>query len=113
MRSFKFFFIMVMALTGCATIRSINKNAFSVNFSDGVSKKEAVFLVQKDCLDNNYCRSNYVISAPKVLEDKSNSELWIVKLPPEHIIYRFTHKCWVNFYVNKSDGKILARTIDK
>lgn len=38
-------------LSGCVTVNSINRNAASINYSDGINTQEAKHIAQKYCLD--------------------------------------------------------------
>ncbi|MBF0522508.1 MAG: hypothetical protein HQL24_05560 [Candidatus Omnitrophica bacterium] len=60
-------------LAGCSTIQSINKNVSSIDFSDGISEKEAKIIAQKKMLDLE--KKGYLLSLP---EAETRKNYWKV-----------------------------------
>lgn len=56
----------VILCGGCATVNSINRNYTSVDYFDGVDRKEAEFIAQKQCLEERWCKGQMNISHPDV-----------------------------------------------
>jgi len=76
---------MVLILTGCATVGSVNRNFESVNYTDGISRPEAKFIAQKYCLDHEECSTHCIISSAYVSDDNSVPGAWRVVFDTEVI----------------------------
>ena len=66
-------FFLIGLLSGCTTITQIDKNYGMIYYKDGVSEKEAVFIAQKQCLQNSVCHGNVRISTPEI---RDNFDEW-------------------------------------
>ena len=52
---------MIFFLGGCSTAGSVRRNYSKVDYSDGISRQEALFIAQKACFDNEQCRADCVL----------------------------------------------------
>ena len=89
---------------GCVTAGSINQQYAKIKFEDGINKKEALYIAQKHCLDDEFCSKNWDISSARPYEDEARySGKWAVS---------FTYKSWsispspCVIAVNKITGKV-------
>ena len=93
-----------LLLSACATTDSINRNAKNVNTSDGISKKEAIFIAMKYGTDIQEPLDNVVFSFPTVYEQK-NQNAWQVKFPAKSIKTASSSYIVV---IDKNTGKVLS-----
>ena len=53
--------ILAILFAGCSTTGSVQGNYKKVVRSDGISRQEALFIAQKSCFDDQYCRASCVV----------------------------------------------------
>lgn len=99
-------YIFSFLLYGCATTKSINLNYAQIDFSDGISKKEAITIVQKMYVDGEVpeeARNKVSLSFPIVQYD-GRLGMWIVTLTNRHL--SLMHEYGYEVYVNAKTGAI-------
>ena len=97
-------FILVVMISDCYipySANSIKSRYARIDYSDGISKKEAVIIAQNICLEDEGCRKNYCVSCPRVYGDCRE---WIVIFYPKRITLP-----WITCaaYIDKKTGKFL------
>lgn len=60
--------VLALLVAGCSTTGSVQRNYKRVVYSDGISKQEALFIAQKACFDDQYCRTSCVVFTAYVHE---------------------------------------------
>jgi len=71
--------ILLNIISGCITADSIGRNMEKLDYSNGISKEEAIIIAQNYCLGDAACRDKCRISAPKVFEnEKWYPGQWVV-----------------------------------
>ncbi|MFH1655047.1 MAG: lipoprotein [Candidatus Omnitrophota bacterium] len=68
MRRITYLLVAAVFLSGCATISSINKNYYRINYDDGVDTNEAKVIAKKTLNGSEY-RNQYIIIFPYILDD--------------------------------------------
>ena len=66
---------------GCATTESINTNYAQIDYSDGISKKEAIAIVQKMYIDGDIpkeVQSKVGLNYPDASLHKQTNEWWVL-----------------------------------
>jgi hypothetical protein len=71
------FIILLIILSGCATVDSVKTNYDLIDYSDGVDKKEAVVIAKEHIINTKY-RHRYQVMGPKV-ENLQDEDAWLVR----------------------------------
>ena len=73
--------IILLALSGCATTETINTNYAQIDYTDGISKKEAVAIVQKMYIEGDIPKevhNKIGLNYPDVQLHKKTNEWWVL-----------------------------------
>jgi len=73
---------------GCVTGAGIYEAAERVYLNDGISKKEAVWLARKDCLQDPECASVSSLSLASLTQDKQYPGEWLVRFSSDATHYK-------------------------
>ena len=91
----------LLLLSGCATVISVNRNAASINYSNGIDEQEAKYIAQKYCLDEGI--KDAFISFPVAEEYIFNRQRWKVTFQKKNLSqfdYQYT------LFIDKENGKV-------
>jgi len=92
-------------LSGCATANSINKVYSGIDYSDGVSKKEARSIAQKFILRNDL-QNDVMLSMPFHGTSRQIDNCWAFKFEADLNIILSTSYKWYGVHVDKDSGEI-------
>jgi len=73
--------ILCFISSGCATIKSIEKNYKKIDYSDGINKSEAKLIAKKSLIDSPY-RNFYRVIRPRILDNDETLQhprYWFLK----------------------------------
>ncbi|MFC1514375.1 hypothetical protein ACFL5X_00540 [Candidatus Omnitrophota bacterium] len=105
--------VVMLLLSGCATIGSIERNYALIDYSDGIDKEEAILIGKKDLISadpKTKLKYKYRITGPLTGYDEK-AGVWTICFVPRYIVgnvdlsYRDTVYC---LDVDRSSGEILA-----
>jgi len=100
--------VVILLLSGCATTDSINRNAATINYSDGINEQEAKYIAQKYCLDKGI--RDIFISSPEVEETFSQPKVWEIRFQEKNLSqfdYRYT------LFIDKKTGEVTYSGYEK
>jgi hypothetical protein len=110
MKKAVYLLFITIIICGCATVSSIDNKYAKINYQDGISKREAITIAQKELIESERLKEGYDISRVRVEQNRgseSRLESWTIKFPNN----RFGASLWGIYYlvtVDSNTGVIIS-----
>lgn len=110
---YKFFLcFFLLSSIGCATTKTVSLRYSQIDFSDGISKKEAIAIVRRMYIEGEIpenIRNKVGVSFPKARYDKDIDVWWVTLTNRRGVLSLYSYIV----YVDAETGKIKGQRLDQ